>query len=116
MQRESLRPRDRRRVGWVLVIGSAIQLVAACLVQPAVFTSPDPLVKLQGIARKERGWVMQAVLFPIAFAVVTSAFGFLARLLRGPARQWALLATGVSALSTVLWLPLTVGRIRLGDE
>ncbi len=97
------------------MVGCVIQLVAASLVDPKVFMSPDPLMKLQGIARKKTGWAGQAVLFPVAFAIVTSGFGLLARLLRGPGRWWAIVATGMSALSTLLWLPLTIGRLRLGD-
>ena len=116
MQRETVSSGDRRLVGGILLIGCIIQLTAASLVDPKVFLSPDPLVKLQGIARKKTGWAGQAVLFPVAFAIVTSGFGLLARLLRGPARWWAIVATGMSALSTLLWLPLTIGRLRLRDE
>jgi hypothetical protein len=103
-------------VGAILLIGCGIQLAAASLVDPKVFMSPDPLVKLQGIARKKTGWAGQAVLFPVAFAIVTSGFGLLARLLRGPSRTLATVATGMSALSTLLWLPLTIGRLRLRNE
>jgi hypothetical protein len=103
-------------VGAILLIGCVIQLAAASLVDPKVFMSPDPLEKLQGIARKKSGWAGQAVLFPVAFAIVTSGFGLLAGVLRGPARWCAIVATGAGALSTLLWLPLTIGRLRLGDE
>jgi hypothetical protein len=116
MQRETVNSKDRRLVGAILLVGSFIQLAAASLVDPKVFMSPDPLVKLDGIARKKTGWTGQAVLFPVAFAIVTSGFGLLARLLRRPARWWGIIATGTSALSTLLWLPLTIGRLQLGDE
>ncbi len=86
------------------------------MVKPDVFISPDPLVKLQAIRRSGRGWVLQAVLFPLAFAVVTTGFGMLARLLPRPARGWATTATALSALSTLLWLPITRGRLTVGRE
>jgi hypothetical protein len=100
----------------MLVLGSAMQLAAAAMVKPDVFMSPDPLVKLQAIRRSGRGWVLQAVLFPLAFAVVTTGFGMLARRLGGLARGWATTATALSALSTLLWLPMTRGRLTVGRE
>ena len=109
-------PRDTRVVGVLLVLGSALQLAAAGMVKPAVFTSPDPLVKLQAIARSGRGWVCQAILFPVAFGVVTAGFGMLARLLQEQARDWATIGATLSAVSTVLWLPITRGRLEVGRD
>jgi hypothetical protein len=107
---------DMRRAGALILAGSGLQLIAAMLPNMRVFTSPDPLERLRAIETNKRGWMSQAVLFPVGFGVVTTGFGALSRAMRGTTRVLALLSTLLSALSVALWLPISIGRLRVGAD
>ncbi|MCB0643227.1 MAG: hypothetical protein KDC44_16375, partial [Phaeodactylibacter sp.] len=112
-QRSSL---NRRRPGLWITAGSVLQLIAAFLPHPEVFMATEPQAKIQAIAASQVGWNLQAILFPIAFLMVTVGFGLLIRTFSlKSARQAAGVATALSALAVLLWLPISVGRLQVGS-
>ena len=62
-----------------IITGSILQLIAAFLPDQQVFMASEPMEKMQAIASGLLGWNLQAILFPIAFAMVTIGFGLLIR-------------------------------------
>src|SRR5690348_12645426 len=95
----------RRLGGLVISAGSAGQLVAAVLPVSRVFTSSDPNVQLEAIAKRPAAWRAQAVGFPTAFAVTCVGLALVASGMHEPrARRMAFGASMLSLLSTFLWL------------
>jgi len=105
----------RRLGGLVIVAGSVGQLIAAALPDARVFTSSDPRVQLEAIAKRPAGWKAQAVGFPLAFAVTGLGFAAVASTMPEPrSRRLAKVASFLGVLSALLWLPITTRRLALG--
>jgi len=103
--------------GLLITGGSVLQLIAAGLADPRVFSTSNPVVRMQAIAANRPGWVMQAILFPVAFSVVAAGFGVAARALPGRAsRRLALAASLFGGVSVLLWLPISINRIGMTDR
>jgi hypothetical protein len=108
--------RDAERVGGVLIVtGAAAQLIAAMLPVWRVFTSSDPRVQLEAIARRPAAWKAQAVGFPVAFALTGLGFAAVASTLpERRSRQLAMASSALGFLSVLLWLPITAKRLNIG--
>jgi len=105
----------RRLGGLVIVAGSVGQLIAAALPDARVFTSSDPRVQLEAIAKRPAGWRAQAVGFPLAFTITALGFAAVAPTMSGTrSRKLAMAASALSLLSVLLWLPITVRRLAIG--
>lgn len=81
-----------------------------------MFNAPDPLDRMRAISANKRGWGLLAVYFGLASMAVTGVFGVITWTMRGPARVLAAGATLMSAVSTLLWLPLMRGRLQVGKQ
>lgn len=111
--------RNRRTVaGALLTGGSLLVLVAAGLPDWRVFTSPDRHAQLEAVAARRWGWTAQAVLFPTAFGLVGAGLASAAPLRqlrrRRRARLLARLAALLGGASALLWVPISVERLRTG--
>lgn len=77
----------------------------------------DPRQQLTLIANDPIGWPAQAIIFPLAFLATAIIFGSIAlRLPEGWPRWLALAATLLFVASFLLWLPISVDRLRLGAQ
>lgn len=79
---------------------------------------PDtPLEKLTLIANDRVGWTAQAMIFPVAFLATAVLSGLITVNLPDGWPRW--LATGATLLFAagfLLWLPISVDRLRLGAQ
>jgi hypothetical protein len=79
---------------------------------------PDtPLEKLILIANDRVGWTAQAIIFPVAFLATAVLSGLITANLPGGWPRWlAAGATLLFAAGFLLWLPISVDRLRLGAQ
>ncbi len=76
-----------------------------------------PLDQLTVIADDRLGWTAQAVIFPVAFVATAGIFGFMAGRLSAPLPRWlGIAATLLFVAGALLWLPISVDRLRLGAQ
>ena len=76
-----------------------------------------PLDQLTVIANDRLGWTAQAIIFPLAFLATAGIFGFMASRLSAPVpRGLALGATLLFVAGALLWLPISLDRLRLGAQ
>lgn len=76
-----------------------------------------PQEKLSLIANDRIGWTVQAIIFPVCFLAVAIIFGWIAQQLPGGwPRRLAVAATIASVAALLLWLPITMNRLHLGDQ
>lgn len=103
-----------KRPGLIIIAGSIIQLVAAFLPDQRVFTSPDPAEKLQAISTGQTGWILQCILFPVAFLLIATGFGLLTRVMQVRQARFAAICGTILSLSALLfWLPVSAGRLQV---
>jgi hypothetical protein len=106
-----------RRAGGLVIAASWLPGLPAALLDPRVFTSPDPRVKLEVIASRPKAWTGHAFGFPAAFALTALGYGLLsAGIEERRSRRLALAATGLGFASALLWLPISVNRLRLASR
>jgi hypothetical protein len=107
----------RRLGGLVIVAGSVGQLIAAWLPDRRVFMSSDAHVQLDAIAKRPLGWRVQAVGFPLAFAVTGIGFAAVASTMPEPrSRRLAMAASALNLSSVLLWLPITARRLAIAKR
>jgi hypothetical protein len=76
-----------------------------------------PLEKLTLIANDRMGWTAQAIIFPLAFLATAVLSGLITvNLPDGWPRWLAAGATLLFAAGFLLWLPISVDRLRLGAQ
>lgn len=79
--------------------------------------SSDPRQQLTLIANDPIGWPAQAIIFPIALLATSILFGYIALRLPEPWPRWlALGATLLFVAGFVLWLPISIDRLRLAAQ
>lgn len=108
-----------RGTGWVLLAAIVVFLVAAFVAAYfRRFPLPtDPLEQLTLIATDSLGWPAQAILFPIVHLAVTVVFGLLVvHLPEGLPRWLGITATVLFGIGALLWLPISLDRLRLFRE
>ena len=109
--------RDLRYAGQVLCGGAVVFMIGAF--SAAYFRGQPPadtLEKLRLIAGDPIGWTAQAILFPIAMAIVAGAFGLIAaRMTPRQAQRIAIASAALSVVACLLWLPISVMRLQLGS-
>lgn len=77
----------------------------------------DPLEKLKLIAKDRVGWSAQAIIFPVVYAGTTIVFGWMAAQLSLTWPRWlAIGATLLFAVGFLLWLPISIDRLRLASD
>jgi hypothetical protein len=106
-----------RLAGVVLLVGTALLLIGAMIAAYfRRFPLPtDPLEKLKLIVSDLPGWNAQAILFPVAMAIVAVSFGLIARSMPdSQAQRLAILATVLSTIAGLLWISISVYRLQLG--
>ena len=96
-----------------VILGSGSVIAAVGPPSSTMFNATAPLQRLTAIADNKRGWNLFAVLCGLSSTAITVAFAVISSVLRGPARTVALVATLFSAISTLLWLPIMVRRLRV---
>jgi hypothetical protein len=107
----------RRLGGLVIVAGSVGQLIAAWLPDRHVFMSSDAHVQLDAIAKRPLGWRVQAVGFPLAFAVTGIGFAAVASTMPEPrSRRLAMAASALNLSSVLMWLPITARRLSIAEQ
>ncbi|GAB4263058.1 MAG: hypothetical protein Kow0080_01000 [Candidatus Promineifilaceae bacterium] len=108
-----------RRTGWALLAATLLFLVAAFITKYfGRFPLPtDPLEQLTLIATDSFGWPAQAILFPLCHVAVAVVFGLLAaRLPQGLPRWLGMAAALLFGIGALLWLPISLDRLRLFRE
>ncbi|MBP7964606.1 MAG: hypothetical protein KBG20_19200 [Caldilineaceae bacterium] len=76
-----------------------------------------PLDQLTVIANDRLGWTAQAVIFPLGFVATAAIFGFMAGRLSAALPRWlGIAATLVFVAGALLWLPISIDRLRLGAQ
>lgn len=113
----NINPYTFRVAGVAMLAGTLLMLIGAFSTAYFRRMPPtDPLEQLQVIAGDAVGWTAQAIVFPVAMAVVAVSFGLTAMQLPGsPARWLAIAATTLSAVACLLWIPISVARLQLLD-
>ncbi len=108
-------PNSLRLVGVVMGIGSLLFTVAAFTTAYFRRIPPtDPLEQLLVIAGDPVGWTAQAILFPIAMAIIAASFALAAAALPAtPAKTVAILAAVLSAIACLVWIPISISRLQL---
>ncbi len=101
--------------GIVMLVGSVLFTVAAFAAAYFRRMPPtDPLEQLQVIAGDPIGWTAQAILFPIAMAIIAASFMLVAGALPpSTAKTVAIAAAVLSAIACLLWIPISIGRLQL---
>ncbi len=105
-----------RGIAWALLGVTFVFLVAAFITKYfGRFPLPtDPLEQLKLIATDPVGWPAQAILFPVVHLAVTVIYGLLAvGLPTGLPRWLGIGATLLFAAGTLLWLPISLDRLRV---
>jgi hypothetical protein len=76
-----------------------------------------PLEKLTAIANDRVGWTAQAIIFPLSFLGTAVIFGLITTKLPDGWPRWlALGATLLFFTGFLLWLPISIDRLRLGAQ
>ena len=109
--------REIRFAGRVLIAGTIMLMIGAMSAVYFRQTPPtDPLQQLRLIAGDPIGWTAQAILFPIAMAIIAIGFGLAgARLPAGLAQRLGIAAACLAVIACLLWIPISVARIQLGS-
>ncbi|MCA9875962.1 MAG: hypothetical protein KC441_19955 [Anaerolineales bacterium] len=77
------------------------------------FPHDSPREQLQLIANDRWGWTAQAIIFPVVFAATAVLFLIMARQLPAGWPRWlGLVAAGLFALGFLLWMPISIRRMR----
>lgn len=108
-----------RDIGWALLATTGVFLVSAFITQYfGRFPPPtDPLEQLTLIATDRFGWPAQAILFPVCHVAVAILFGVIAvRLPEGLPRPLGIAAALLFGAGALLWLPISLDRLRIFRE
>ncbi len=114
-----MNPYTFRSFGFALLINVIVFLIGASAA--AYFRRwplpTDPLDKLTLIANDRVGWTAQAVLFLVAYLATAVLSGLITANLPGGWPRWLTAgATLLFAAGFLLWLPISVDRLRLGAQ
>ena len=94
--------------------GAIVMLTGAGLPNPRSFTARDARERIEAIASRPRGWFVHTLLFPLGFALVAAGGGASVQALkRDDARRLGTLGAALSALAALLWVPISVQRLRV---
>lgn len=106
-----------RGLGWALLSSVLLLLFAASIAKFFRYRPSDPLEQLTLIATDPFGWPTQAILFPIAHLATTIVFGLPAAQLPAGLPRWLGIAAAVLfGIGALLWLPISLDRLRLFRE
>ena len=88
----------------ILLVGSALFLIAAFLPVSQVFAEPNPAAKLEIIDSNSTAWTTAQVLFGLGGSITAIGLGFVAYHLRGtPGGIWAYIGFAAVILGALLW-------------
>jgi hypothetical protein len=88
----------------ILLVGSVLFVIAACMPVSRVFAEPSPAAKLEIIAGNRAAWSASQVLFGLGASIAAIGLGLVAHHLRGtPGAVWTYVGLAAVILGAVLW-------------
>lgn len=108
-----------RTEAWVLLIPVVLFLIGAFTARyfRQMPIPATPLEQLTAIAEDRLGWTAQAVIFPVALLATAVIFGMITMQLPDPWPRWlGIGATLLFAAGALLWLPISLDRLRLAGQ
>lgn len=88
----------------ILLVGSALFIIAAFMPVSRVFVAPSPTAKLGIITSNHTAWTASQVLFGLGASITAIGLGFVAYHLRGtPGAVWAYIGLIAVILGAVFW-------------